>query len=202
MDPNSKASAFDLHVRGDSRLLDAISRRTPSSPGGVSHFPGGTIITPSRQSKRPINDTPCPFGKIVTWMDGETQKTGISGGVVSCADKNLSVEDNPINLDVDSSSLIFLSIDCTANTDDLGELLLPGLASCESTAGGVWGSLPWSAGAQYPDNENPVVSSPGGTITLPLGKLVIKDKVATFDATGCGGFAINHCAGTLSYARS
>lgn len=165
--------------------------------------PSGTIISlaPGKAtSALPI--TTCPFGEITTWQAGGTTKTGIRGGVVYCGDKNLTFDPFEVSLETDTALLIFLNIECTSNMDDDGELILPGIETTSDTPAADWDSSAWSTGTQYPDNNNPTVSSAGvGAIIIPLGKLTVKDGVATFDPVACGNVTVSQCGGILTHSR-
>ena len=109
-------------------MVDALAARTPrpsasleivSTSGGfcyrARHVAG---ITGPAVSE-------CPFGQIVTWVEEETLKTGIRGGVVYAGDKVWNVPNKEINLDATGTFLVWLEIGVKANVED--EVLLPGL---------------------------------------------------------------------------
>ena len=207
MERHRKGNAFrDMNIPGDPRLLDAISRRTPSiAGGGVTHVFGSTIVVPERQRRvAGSTATTCYFGEVITYPVGEETKTGIRGGNIACGNKNFNVPNKELNLASNGVTLIYLEISVTANNDDDGEILLPGIeTSTETTPSGFWKSASWTAEpvTQYPDNTRPLVTTGVGKIIVPIGKMTIADGAATLEAVGCGNITINHCGGTLTAAR-
>lgn len=191
-------------------LCDEIKSVTLCSSTDITanKSPGGTYATIKKNSSRSSSiptETICLLGQITTWTpEGQTEPvTGIRGGVVTCADKNLTLDNKPVDLTTDSDSLVYLSIDFTTNTDDDGEILLPGIESCETTAADAWGlPVAWAPGAQYPPNRLPTVTAPTATIIIPIGKLTIKDSKATLENSGCGNVTIAHCGGVITYSRA
>jgi len=142
----------------------------------------------------------CFFGRIITWTEGSTTKTGIKGGILYCGDQNWNISPQELNLAVSGKWLVYLAVEVEVNTDDDGELLLPNVKTGTKPTGD-WGKLPWSTTADYPDNDNPSIPSGSGTINVPIGTLTIADGAATLDPAGCGNITITHCAGTLSHTR-
>jgi len=145
--------------------------------------------------------TGCPFGEIITWTVGETTTTGIRGGTIQAGDKNFNVPNKELNLASTGVTLIYLEISVTANRDDDGEILLPGIeTSSETTPSGFWKSASWTAEpvTQYPANTRPLVTTGVGKIIIPIGKLTIADGAASLEAVRCGNIVINHCGGTLT----
>jgi len=189
-------------------LIDALAARTPrpsasleiiSTSGGFSYRARHAAVSEGAASSRA-----CLFGEIITWTEGEGEeavtKTGIRGGVIYCGDKNFSVPDKEINLETSGVWLIQVSLVCEANRDDDNSLILPGIkTSSASTA--TMTAKAWTSGTNYDSNTNPTASTGIGTIKLPVGKLTIANGVAKLAATGCGGFHVDQCAGTLSYHR-
>jgi hypothetical protein len=148
--------------------------------------------------------TGCPFGEIITWTVGETTTTGIRGGFIQAGIKNFNVPNKELNPASTGVTLIYLEIAVTANNDDAGEILLPGIeTSTETTPSGFWKSVSWTAEpvTQYPANTRPLVTTGVGKIIIPIGKLTIATGAATLEAVGCGNITINHCGGTLTAAR-
>jgi hypothetical protein len=149
----------------------------------------------------------CPFGKIVTYTEGEGEaaetKTGILGGTISAGDKNFNVANKELNLESDSVTLIYLEISVTANRDDANEILLPGLeTSTETDTSSFWKSIAWNDPiTQYPDNTRPVLTSGVGKIIVPIGKLTIDGGTASLKQAGCGNITLDHCGGTLTSSR-
>ena len=181
-------------------ITSVIGGRLAESPSGKTLFikpgtgGGGTGSTA----------TTCFFGEVITYPVGEETKTGIRGGTIACGDKNFNVPNKELNLESDGVTLIYLEIDVTANTDDDGEILLPGIeTSTETTPSGFWESTAWTAEpvTQYPNNVRPLVTTGVGKIIIPIGKLTIADGAATLEAVGCGNITINHCGGTLTATR-
>ena len=163
----------------------------------------GININPQRGGGSTSSGT-CFFGEVITYPVGEETKTGIRGGTIACGDKNFNVPNKELNLESDGVTLIYLEIAVTANTDDDGEILLPGIeTSTETTPSGFWESTSWTAEpvTQYPDNVRPLVTTGVGKIIVPIGKLTIADGAATLDAVGCGNITVNHCGGTLTATR-
>ena len=164
----------------------------------------GINIDPRRGGRGGAVDSTCYFGEVITYLVGETTKTGIRGGTIACGDKNFNVPNKELNLASTGVTLIYLEISVTANNDDDGEILLPGIeTSTETTPSGFWKSVSWTAEpvTQYPDNTRPLVTTGVGKIIVPIGKLTIADGAATLEAVGCGNITINHCGGTLTAAR-
>lgn len=145
------------------------------------------------------SSAPCPFGEIVTWMDGEVSKTGISGGIVIAGDQTWNFESQEVNLATDGEWLVSLECDVEVNRDDDGEILLPGVKT--GTKPADWTLTAFTGTEDYPTATVPTVADGLGTIVLPIGKLTVADGAAVLVKTGCGGFVIGHCAGTLSYTR-
>lgn len=191
------AAAFPtLNTPGDPRTLSEINNRTPKlSVGELFHTPGGTILIPApsrRQSKPPA--VVCAFGSIIK----KDAKTYIKGGNIYCGDQNWLIEDKEIFLTTPLVALIFFDVEIVANQDDDEEVLLPGIKTGTKPD---WDQVPYHDGEDYPENESPTPGTGAGNIILPVGKLTIVDKKATLENTGCGGFSINQCAGSLSFVR-
>ena len=179
-------------------MVDALAARTPRPSAGLelSSNSGGFIyrMKPvAGSSPPPIPD--CPFGQIITWKDGEgeeaTTKTAIKGGVVYAGGQVWNVDDKELNLSASGSYCVWLSVDVTANSED--DVLMPGLSGSSQPE--------WNQASDYEDMDIPTADSPDGTAILAVGALVIADDKATLSATGCGGFAIGHCPGSLNIAR-
>ena len=145
----------------------------------------------------------CAFGEIIDIPDTDPAEKGIRGGVIHCGDKNFNVPPYEINLAADSDELIYLELDCEVNRDDDNSILLPGIkTSSESSPGTFWQSDTYSSGpppTQYPDNDNPGVSTGIGTIIIPVGRLIVDDGVATLQSARCGNVTVEHCSGSLSH---
>jgi len=138
----------------------------------------------------------CYFGEIITVPDSDPEKKAIRGGVIYCGDKNFHVDAQELTLTSDIERMVQIKITgVTANTDDDGELILPGVETATGTP--EWEN---KTGTAYDDNTNPTATTPG-TVIIPIGKLVIADGAATLDATGCGNIRVSQCAGTLTVDR-
>jgi hypothetical protein len=125
----------------------------------------------------------------------------LRGGIIICGEKTWNMDDQPLNLGVSGIWLVSISVSVTVNRDDGNKLLLPGVKT-GTRPGTTWTQTAWSSGTDYPNGNAPSASSGTGTVILPIGQLTIENSVATFANTGCGGFTIEHCAGSLSYYRS
>lgn len=175
-------SQFKIVKRGGKRYLSLLlPGEDPAAPPGG----GGSAA--------------CPFGEIVTWAEGvpAVEKTGIAGGIVIAGTTTWNFDRHEINLESDGEWLIFLLAPVEVNRDDDGEILLPGVKQ-----GGTKPAWSATASADYPEGTAPSAASGTGEIVLPVGKLVVTDGKATLTPTGCGGFTITHCAGTLFYTRA
>jgi len=146
----------------------------------------------------------CRFGELIT-IPAEAPadpKRAIRGGVIFCGDKNYNVEPKVLNLTASGTWLIFLRIPVTANIDDAGEILLPGVeTSTADDPADFWELLSWSVGppaTQYPNNTRPILGTGVGEIVIPIGKLTVSDGSATLVPARCGNITIDHCAGTLT----
>lgn len=181
------------------------SRVTSVRGGLLRESPNGTTIQIDGGGGGSKIVSRCPFGELTSIPDTDPPETGILGGIIHCGDKNFAVPNKEINLASDGVTLIYLEIDVTANIDDAGEILLPGIeTSSETDPATFWESDAWAAGppaTQYPDNTRPVVSTGIGKIIVPIGKLTIADGAATLEPVGCGNITISHCGGTLTAAR-
>lgn len=155
-----------------------------------------TVPIPSR-----LAAASCAFGSIIDIPDSNPKAKGISGGPIHCGDQNWEMSPQELNLSVSGVWLVYIEVECTANTDDDGEIFLPGI-NTGTRPTGDWGQDAWTDPTDYPANTSPTLPSGDGTIILPIGKLTIAAGKAKLEATGCGGFTIGHCAGTLSYSRA
>lgn len=194
------AEAASILFRGKTwnRIAGLIEGFKPLAGNGIrlECTPTGTLIHALAGDAGAGAGTVCPFGGIVTWTDG-TLKTGIAGGIVIAGTDTWNFDPYEINLTTDGEWLVYFSTSVEVNRDDDGEILLPGVKEGNSKP-----SWAITASADYPDGTAPVVSTGNGTIILPIGKLTVNSGVATFTPTGCGGFVIGHCAGTLFFSRS
>jgi len=143
------------------------------------------------------SSTPCSFGKITTWSEGGVAKAGITGGVVACGNLTWNFENYEINLLNDGEWLVYLDCYVEVNMDDDSELLLPGIRTGTKPVNWTLVTLP----AEYPEGILPAVPDGYGTIILPIGKLTVNAGVASIVPSGCGGFSVDHCAGTISFSR-
>jgi len=164
--------------------------------GKLKRTANGTTIevSPVPKIARGPQASGCIFGEIVPVPDSDPPEVAIRGGIIHCGDQNWNIDDNPINTETDLDTLIWIAVSCTVNTDDDGELLLPGIdTGTEPTA--------WSSGASYPANTPPTVAVPTATVILPIGRLIVEDGSASLIPSGCGNFTVTHCAGTVGYSR-
>jgi hypothetical protein len=178
-------------------ITSVIGGRLAESPSGKTLF----IKPGTGGGKGSAAAGTCYFGEIITWTVGETTKTGIRGGTIQAGDKNFNVPNKELNLASTGVTLIYLEIAVTANNDDAGEILLPGIeTSTETTPSGFWKSASWTAEpvTQYPANTRPILTTGVGKIIIPIGKLTIAAGAATLEAVRCGNITINHCGGTLT----
>jgi hypothetical protein len=140
----------------------------------------------------------CPFGEIITVGEDKA----IRGGTLQVGDKNFDVPAKVFSTGSSGSWLVFLRVPVTANIDDAGEILLPGVETSTATdPAGFWELDAWSAGppaTQYEDNTRPVLSTGVGEIIIPIGKLTVAAGVGTLSAARCGNITVNHCGGTLT----
>jgi hypothetical protein len=195
-----------------------ITPRLPKSFGGIykwakevntalQQLRDRVVIIPTTPTttKTETSDTvsECDFGIIIETpaLDPEDQPTyAIRGGYVNCGDQNWNFDNQDINTSANGRWLVYLVVDCEVNQDDNNELLLPGVKTGTKPTGD-WDQTPYTGSENYPPNNNPEAGAGTGTITLPIGVLTITDGIPTFNNTGCGGFMINHCSGTLSFSR-
>lgn len=147
---------------------------------------GGRVIT-------------CHFGEIIT-IEGTPDVSTIRGGIIYCGDQNWSMDADAISLSPDGVWLVSIAVSVVVNTDDDGEILLPGIDTGTKPTGG-WTRTSWTAGTDYPDNTAPTIPTGAGTIVIPIGKLTVASGVASLEAAGCGHITVGHCAGTLSHTR-
>ena len=200
--PPKKRPGNPILAKDWNLLIDALEARTPRPSAGLELvFTSGGFAYRARRSAASgggESGAPCPFGEIITWRDGETAKTGIRGGIVHCGDQNWNMDNHEVNLATSGDWLVYLSVDCTVNLDDDGEILLPGVET--GTKPSSWGTS--AGGGDYPDNSNPTPPGGSGTVILPIGRLIVADGRATLTPAGCGNFTVTHCAGTLGYSRA
>lgn len=171
--------------------------------GNAKITPNGTTLEfkPGKTAPTAGAATDCPFGRIITWQDGEDTITGIQGGIIHCGTENWNIDPQALNLAVDGVWLVWLEIDCTVNLDDDSEILLPGVDTGTQPTGD-WSKAAWTLGDNYPANTAPTIPTGNGTVILPVGKLTIADAAATLENAGCGHFIVTHCAGTIGYSRA
>ena len=134
----------------------------------------------------------CPFGQIVTWVEDETAKTGIRGGVVYAGDKVWNVPNKELNLEATGTFLVWLEIGVTANVGD--GVLLPGLQTSTTPE---WKQV-GSDGGNYPDQTIPTAPAGTGKAVVAIGLLTIADGAATLSPAGCGTIHVTHCPGSLT----
>lgn len=157
------------------RALDAPPARRKKLTGG--------------SSAAPVN---CAFGSL-------SARKAIIGGPIYAGDKNLNA--SPFVFDwTNGTTFIYITLPVTVNTDDDGEILISGISTSSKTS--ITDS-DWGQAASYPDNTSPTLPSGHGDIILPVGQLTINTATSAvnFVPTGCGGYSIQHCAGTLAFTR-
>ena len=205
--PDKKRPGNPILASDWNLLIEAIAARTPRpSPGLELLLSSGGFIYRLRPTAagESAPAPPCPFGRIVTWVEGEGEsavsKTGILGGLIHCGDQNWNIDNQELNLGADGTWLVSIEVDCEVNRDDDGELLLPGVKT--GTKPDEWTRTAWNEGDDYPGNTAPEAETGTGTVVLPIGKLTIRNGSARLEATGCGNFTVTHCAGSLGYTRS
>lgn len=163
-------------------VVGSIKRRNNSNGRGVQWSGGGPSV-------------PCPLGELYTDTSVQPAVRKLRGGVVIVGDKNFTVPGYNVNIASARTVSLYLQIPLTVNTDDDGNILLPGVRTSS------WIPAVLEIAGAYPDNSNPSVPDGDGTIVIPLGELTVLNNNATFVATGCGGVVVDHCAGTLTYVR-
>jgi hypothetical protein len=131
---------------------------------------------------------PCPFGRIIDHEGGKA----IEGGYVSCGDINAHIDPMVLDLETDGAWLLYLEIPTEIELDDAGELPTGGILTSSRTTWAI-DKIAWTTGTDYPDTDEPTISTGLGTCIAPLGKLVIEDGVATYLATGCGNVRVVYC---------
>jgi hypothetical protein len=157
-------------------------------------------LNPGRFVSGPGQESTCPFGKIVTYADGEDTITAILGGLFICGNKNFNVANREINLESDGSWLIKLTLSgVDPATDDDDEIFLSGVVTASGTP--TWGAIEYTGSESYTPNTNPATPSGTGTLVIPIGILKVDDGDATLSPTGCGRIVAGQCAGILSYSR-
>jgi len=180
-------------------MVDALAARTPrpsatleivSSSGGFSY----RARQAAASTGAALSD--CPFGQIVTWVEDETLKTGIKGGVVYAGDKVWNVSNKELNLEATGTFLVWLEIGITANVGD--GVLLPGL---QTSTAPEWKQV-GSSGGNYPDQTLPTAPACTGKVIVAIGLLTIKDGAAKLSPVGCGTIHVTHCPGSLTAEHS
>lgn len=195
--PSKKRPGNPILAKDWNLLIDALEARTPRPSAGLELvFTSGGFAYRVRRSAAGggVAGTPCPFGEIITFKDGETNKTGIRGGVVYAGDKVWNVAHKALNLEASGTFKVYLEVGVTANVED--GVLLPGLKT--STAP-EWKQV--GGDGNYPDQDIPEAPSGTGKAIIAAGLLTIEDETATFERAGCGAITITHCPGTLGHTR-
>lgn len=192
-DPNFVTPGEPMRAAWANSVVSAIRGKRGVRPRGLRTV-GGV----------PSSEPLCDFGSIITFKENpndenEEEKTGIQGGTVICGDQTWFFSPYEVDPKNEGEWLVYLKVEVEVNQDDDHELLLPGVKTgtkpdIEKTA--------YNNGTNYPDGEAPTVGSGKGKIVLPIGLLTVdKDENVSLQQTGCGGFVIRHCAGSLSYSR-
>jgi hypothetical protein len=154
--------------------------------------------------RRQLEGTPiapvslCAFGSVYQDDEGDWY---LLGGVIYCGDKNFYVEDKWIeNIGVEGYSLVWIELkDIKPNVDEDESVILPGIKTCTGTP--KWDRKVYNDGVSYDNNTNITGPTSTGTVIVPVGRLFVKDNVATLESHGCGNVFINQCVGTLSFTR-
>lgn len=178
-------------------MIDALIARTPQPGSGVELvFTSGGFTYRVRKTSGPgsTGGETCPFGDIITYMDGDNSVTGIRGGVVYAGDKVWNVDPRPLNLEATGTFKVYLEVGVTANVED--DVLLPGI---ETSTAPEWKQV--SGDENYPDQDIPTAPSGTGKAIIAAGILTIEDGSATLAKAGCGSISINHCPGILGHTR-
>lgn len=178
------------------------------SNGFVQETPNGKVIIVSPQAAvanvAPVEPSePCPFGSITSWKSGDATITGIVGGIIICGDKTWNFDPIEIDRTTNGGWLYYYQVQCEVNRDDDATLLLPGVKTGQKPGTVSKGEI----AAGYPDGFAPNISDGKAKITLPIGRVTIEGADSgvpgniTFEPTGCGGFSIEHCGGTVFWQR-
>lgn len=148
----------------------------------------------------------CPFGKIISWTEGEgeeaEEKTGLNGGAMYCGDQNWNIEHHEFEVGADGVWLVSIPVQVEVNRDDENEILLPGVKTGTKPEDTDWVLTEWEdETTNYPANTPPTVADGLGTIHIPIGKLTLEDGSFTLARVDCGNIRIGHCASVLSHER-
>lgn len=140
----------------------------------------------------------CAFGSVYQDDEGDWY---LRGGVIYCGDKNFVVPDKWIqNIGDEGYTLAWIELKgIKPNVDDDESVILPGVKT--STGTPKWDRKDYNDGVNYDNNTNITGPTSTGTVIIPVGKLFVKDKVATLESHGCGNVFVNQCIGTLSFTR-
>jgi hypothetical protein len=142
--------------------------------------PGGGVVG----SAAVIED----FGGLVRLASGNQ---AIKGGAIYCGDTTFTIPEYDLGATPANGTVYaYVSLAATANIDDDGELLLPGVETSTST------SPVMQVAASYPSGVNPTPASPTGTVIVAIGQVVTADNVPTFYPASVGFRKIDHYAGT------
>jgi hypothetical protein len=176
-------------------MVDALAARTPRPSAGLEIVStSGGFSYRARQAAASTGAalSDCPFGQIVTWVEDETSKTGIKGGVIYAGDKVWNVSNKELNLEATGTFLVWLEIGVTANVGN--GVLLPGL---QTSTVPEWKQV-GSDGGNYPDQTIPTAPAGTGKAVVAIGLLTITDGAATLSPAGCGTIRVTHCPGSLT----
>lgn len=125
----------------------------------------GTVISARPGAASNTSIPPCAFGSVIAVeVDGEPEKH-IAGGSVLAAGNTYGVASEKLPT-TEGTWFAYVTISVVANTDDDGVLLLPGLASATAPSAITYAST-------YPAGSSPTVADPSGTITLPIGTVIV-----------------------------
>lgn len=152
------------------------------------------IRWPKPSNDRAAGGETCAFGSI-TVIDGDK---AITGGSINCGPVNFAVDNYTIDATGTSDNLVFIRLDgITANLDDDGVLILPGIAACSGTP--TWELITFGSG--YPSNTNFTAPDDNAEVIIPIGRIIVTDGIARFFPETCGPVTIDQCAGVLSVSR-
>jgi hypothetical protein len=200
------------------KIIDALKKigaelravRVHSSAAVIANrtLDGTKLTMKSQRGSIASPATPCYLGEIYTYTedsgsDSGDSKTGIRGGNIKAGDKNWNLNDEPLEIDltINRSYPVWISIALTVNTDAANIATLSGVKTSEKP---VWGQGT-SSSDDYPVTACPAAFPVGGVATgvliVPIGQLTVAGGVATLAAAGCGDITATHCPGTLDHYR-
>jgi len=183
-----------IHWMRSNQLVSVTGGRLKRTPNGII-----LDITPPPPGLVVNEPGPCMFGETFI-IEGETTFVQfITGGAIICGTNTWQMDDYEVDTATDGRWLVSFEVDAVVNRDDDESVLLPGVES--GTKPLDWTLTAYTGTEDYPAGTAPVIPTGVGAITLPVGLLTITDGFIELTPTGCGPFRIEHCGGTLSYAR-